>query len=315
MWRTWLIAALALRCSGYELAGRIDPPTVAVVFLQGIAAPFVSSAVAGADGRFRFARLSAGTYILVVSTAARGEERQTVELSPGTVDPKGRLEVVLRIDGARLESDLHSTGATVPVTVLSIPDRALKQYSDALRRLARHQPEQARECLRRAVEIAPRFAAAWNELGTMAYQASRYTEAETDFRKALDAEPDDFEPLVNLGGVLLNLGRPQEALSYNRQAVARRPGDSLANSQLGLSCLGTNDLDAAEKYLKIAIRLDPASFSHPRLALAEIYLRRGDRPAAIEALRGFLEQHPDSPEAATVRAELARLTAPPGAPR
>jgi tetratricopeptide (TPR) repeat protein len=162
--------------------------------------------------------------------------------------------------------------------------------------------------LKRATEIAPQFVAAWNQLGTIAYQSRRYGEAEKNFRRALDADSQAFEPLVNLGGVLLNLSRPQEALGYNREAVARRPNDALANSQLGLTYFDLNDLAQSEKYLRTAVRLDPAHFSHPQLVLGDIYLRRGDRPAAIAQLREFLSLHPDSPQAGDIRKEIADLS-------
>jgi tetratricopeptide (TPR) repeat protein len=309
MRHAWLIAVLALRCSGYELTGRIEPPTAVHVFLHGATAPFESSTVSGADGQFRFRKLSAGTYTLTISTEARGEALQTIELSPGTVDSKGRLDLALRIDDSRLESDgVRTPGATVSATVLSIPDRAIREYEEAQRCLSRRESDRASGHLLRAAEIAPRFLAAWNQLGTIAYQTRRYSEAEANFRRALDIDPEAFEPLVNLGGVLLNLGRPREAIGYNQRAVVRRPNNALANSQLGLSYFDLNDLDLAEKYLKIAVRLDPAHFSHPQLVLAEIYLRRGDRPSALAALRNFLDQHPDSPQSASVREEIARLS-------
>jgi tetratricopeptide (TPR) repeat protein len=296
MRHAWLVAVLALRCSGYELTGRIEPPAAVSVLLHGATAPFESSTVSGEDGRFRFRKLSAGTYTVALSTAARGEARQTIELSPGTVDSKGRLDIVLRIDDSRLESDgVRANGATVSATVLSIPDRAMREYKEAQRCLSRSESTCASAHLRRAVEIAPRFAAAWNQLGTIAYQTQRYSDAEANFRTALDVDHEAFKPLVNLGGVLLNLGRPQEAIAYNQRAVARRPNDALANSQLGLSYFELNDLDLAGKYLEIAVQLDHAHFSHPQLALAEIYIRRGDRSSALRALYGFLEQHPDSP--------------------
>lgn len=217
------------------------------------------------------------------------------------------FDIVLQFDDGRLESEVVGrTGATVTATVLSIPDRAMKEYREAQRCLARRESGEASVHLSRALQIAPQFAAAWNQLGTIAYQSGRYRDAEANFRRALDADPASFEPLVNLGGVLLNLGRPQEATSYNERAVARRPNDALANSQLGLSYFDLNDLDRAEKYLTTAVRLDPAHFSHPQLALAEIYLRRGDRPSALAALHDFLDRHPDSPGAAGVREKIAK---------
>jgi tetratricopeptide (TPR) repeat protein len=314
MRHAWLVAglimpALALRCSGYELTGRIEPPAAVPVFLHGATAPFESSTESDADGRFRFHKISAGTYTLAISTPARGQALQTIELSPGTVDSKGRLDIVLRIDDSRLESEgIRATGATVSATVLSIPDRAIREYEEAQRCLNRREPDRASVHLSRAVEIAPQFVAAWNQLGVMAYQAQRYSDAEAKFRRALDSDPEAFEPLVNLGGVLLNLGRPREALAYNRRAVARRPNNALANSQLGIAYFDLDDLDPAENYLKIAVQLDPAHFSHPQLTLAEIYLRRGDRPSALDQLHKFLGQHPDSPQAAAVRRAIAELS-------
>jgi tetratricopeptide (TPR) repeat protein len=311
--RCFLVAAaLALLCSGYccgyELTGRIEPPSSVSVYLHGATAPFESSTVSAVDGRFRFRKLPAGTYTLVISTAARGEAIQTVELTPGTVDAKGHLDLVLRIDASRLEADRVRGAATVTATVLSIPDRAMREYDEAQRCLSRSEPGCASAHLQQAIEIAPQFAAAWNQLGTMAYQTQRYSDAENNFRKALDADPEAFEPMVNLGGVLLNLARPREALEYNLRAIGRRPNNALANSQLGLTYLDLNDLERAEKYLKIAVRLDPAHFSHPQLPLASIYLTRGDKASAIRVLRSFLEQHPDAPEAAGVRQQITELS-------
>jgi len=293
----------------YDLTGRIQPPAATPVFLHGATFPFEASVLTGPDGRFRFRKLAAGAYTLVVTTAARGEALQTVELSPGTVDAKGHLDILVKIDTTRLESDnARASGTTVSTVVLSIPDRAVKEYQEAQRCLSRRDTVCAIAHLRHSVEIAPRFAAAWNQLGTIEYQARRYGDAETNFREALNADGQAFEPLVNLGGVLLNLERPRDALSYNREAVARRPNDALANSQLGLTYFDLNDLVQAEKYLKTAVRLDPAHFSHPQLVLSDIYVRRGDWPAAIAALREFLAVHPDSPQAAEIRKEIADLS-------
>jgi Tfp pilus assembly protein PilF len=307
-----LFAMLAFPCCGYDLTGRIDPPAAVPVFLHGATKPFESSTASDADGHFRFGKLPAGTYTLVISTAARGDVIRTIELSPGTVDSKGRLDVVLRIDAGKLESEPgRGTGATVSATVLSIPDRAAKEYEAAQRCLSRRDASEA-ACapghLHRAVEIAPQFTAAWNQLGTIAYQTGQYSDAESDFRRALDGDPEAFEPLVNLGGVLLNLARPQEALGYNQRAVVRRPNDALANSQLGLTYFQLTDSERAEKYLKIAVQLDPAHFSYPQLTLAEIDMRRGDRESALAELRDFLKRHPDAQQAAGVRQKIEELS-------
>jgi len=140
---------MRLLCSLSILA--LEPAASVPVFLHGATAPFESSTVSGVDGRFRFSKLVAGTYTLAVSSAVR-----TVELGPGTVDSKGRLDIVLKIENG------PSANATVSVTVLSIPDRATKEYEEARRCLSRRDSQCAAAHLQRAVEMAPRFAAAWS---------------------------------------------------------------------------------------------------------------------------------------------------------
>jgi Tfp pilus assembly protein PilF len=304
-----LFAVLSLQCMAYDLTGHVDPPGSVAISLHGALAPLGKSTVSADDGYFSFSKIPAGTYTLVVSTQARGEMVQTVEVSAGTVDSKGRLDLLLKVTGATLESeDGRGTGATVSATMLSIPDRATKEYEQAQQCLTHSDAACASSHLARAVEIAPRYVTAWNQMGTLAYQAHAYSDAETDFRKALAADPEAFEPLVNLGGVLLNLERPREALGYNQRAASRRPNDALANSQLGMDYFALGELDAAEKCLKAALRLDPAHFSYPQLTLAEIYLKRNDRADALDQYRDFLKRHPDSPQAVEIRMKAAQLS-------
>ena len=73
-----------------------------------------------------------------------------------------------------------------------------------------------------------------------------------------------YEPLVNLGGVLINMRKFDEALELNVHAVLVRPGDALANSQLGMTYFEVGNFDTAIKYLERARKIDPAHFSHPQ---------------------------------------------------
>jgi tetratricopeptide (TPR) repeat protein len=301
------VPVLAFGSSSYGLQGRIEPPAALPVFLYGANTPFENSTKCDKDGRFRFAKVPAGTYTLIVATPARGDLVQTVEVSAGTADSRGRVDLVLRIDASRLEHDGARTGATISARLLSIPGNASKEYAEAQHCLSRGDSDCAATHLRRSVEIAPGFSAGWNHLGTLAYQKGRFDEAEGDFRRALDADPDAFDPLVNLGGVLLNLARPRDAFEYNQRAVERRPNDALANSQLGRNYYELGDPETAERFLKITVSLDPAHFSFPQLTLARIYQWRGDKPAAISTLQDFLARHPDAPQAAAVRLKITEL--------
>ncbi len=295
-----------------ELRGRIEPaPESAILTLHGAHTPFMAAGRADSKGRFRFPELEPGAYTLVVLVPGHGEIRQTVEVSPSLADPEGRVEVTVPFRASPPSaSEAAERGHTVSVNQLRISERALREYQKALDRLSRNDVKAAVRHLERAVELSPQFAAAWNHLGTIAYQSGRHGEAEKHFRKALEAEPEAFSPLVNLGGVLLNLGRPQEALPYNLRAVRERPEDALAQSQLGLTYYLLRDDEKALKHLETAKRLDPSHFSRPQVFLAEIYSRRSDRARAIRELEDCLARHPDAPDAGQIKRQLERLKQP-----
>ena len=309
-----LMAAAQAGDPGYELRGRLVPASSASVWLHGATSPFEDSTLADDDGRFRFRDLRAGTYTLGVFLPGQGEMRKTIEIGPSMADSRKRVELMVKLSDGLLEShDSLRRSNLVSTRELAIPEEAHREYEDAEKRLARRDADGALAHLNRAVALAPKFTQAWNYLGTIAYQRQDYERAEHCFRQALEADSSAFEPLVNLGGVLINLHKLEEALQYNRHAVLARPQDALANSQLGMTYFYLDRLDLSQQYLAVAKQVDPSHFSHPQLLLAEIYLRRHDNAAAAGELEELLKLHPDAPEAPRIRMRLAQLrTAPEG---
>jgi tetratricopeptide (TPR) repeat protein len=296
----------------FEVRGQLVPAVAAQVALHGAVTPFHAATLAGLDGRFRFRNLPRGSYTVVVFQANRGEHRLTIDVGPSVADKKGRIDLAIRLDESKLVRD---PAHTVSARALKVPDPARKLYDEAGRKLNQRDIEGAKAALRRAVEIAPGYAAAWNHLGTISYQTRQYPEAEQLFRRALEADPEAYEPLVNLGGVLLTLGKPADAWTCNVQSVLKRPTDALANSQLGMNYLDLGKPELAEKYLKEAVRLDPGHFSHPQILLAEIALRQNRPLDASNWLENFLNHHPDWPTAEKIKAEIERLRGAPPRPK
>jgi len=283
----------------YEIRGRLSPESPAAVSLFGVTTPFHAETLADDDGRFRFRDLEFGEYVVAVFIPGKGEIRQTIEVGPGTADAKRRLVLTVPVADA------------VRVTGEVLPERAKvsarREYAEAQKSLGRHDAAEAVEHLKRAVAIAPQFTSAWNNLGTIAYQAKQYARADECFRKALEQNSGSYEPLVNLGGVLLNENKPTDALPYNRYAVLSRPHDALANSQLGMNYFMLGDLKSSREYLEIAKRIDPSHFSYPQLSLARIHLLQNEPELAAREFRDFLNRHPDSADSAGVRRQLAAL--------
>jgi tetratricopeptide (TPR) repeat protein len=301
------VLAIAAFAAGpqFEVSGRIAPPRTASVTLYRVASPYTVSTLTGEDGHFTFKKLEPGAYTIAVLDPARGEARRTIEIGPASADEHARITLSLDLkDADFVLGDTLRRRNSVSTRQLAIPEKAIRDYEDAQKDLAKKQVDSAVERLEHAVALAPQFSTAWNNLGTIAYQTQKYDRAAECFRQALKADPRSFEPLVNLGGVLINLHQVEEAWDYNVRAVLERPNDALANSQLGMTYFEMGRLDLAEKHFEVARKADPAHFSHPQLFLAEINLRRGDKRAAADDLEDFLKQHPDWPQAAKVRAAI-----------
>lgn len=299
-----LLAALARARTAtenrYELLGKIlqsdGKPfrdVTPVIFIHGSTTPFVSQALAGPGGQFKFKDLPAGMYTLVMAVPRAGQIQRSVDVGPSFADRRGRVEVSFRFEAAPATEELQ----IVTANELSVSEKARQLYEKAQARLGKHDVAGAVESLKKAVDMAPQYADAWNNLGTISYQTQDYREAERYFREALRHQPHAFAPLVNLGGALLSQGRAKDSLPINLQAVHARPDDALAHSQLGQSYYFLGQLDDAEIHLKQAKTLDPRHFSFPQLVLAELYQRRQDYTAMAAELEEFLRYHPDSPPA------------------
>lgn len=321
MFRTALAAVLL---SAVSFAASRDPAPAASLDLQGkitgagskrtlrvnlfgVETPYVESAEVNHGGEFRFRSLAPGNYTVAVVRNGLGEVRRTVVVSAAVADPSGVVHTTIPYTSA--EAAANPSGGVVSVHQLSIPGNAAAKYAGAQRRLAAHDPEGAVRILEEAVTLAPQFSSAWNALGVIAFQTGDDDRAESLFRKALAADPGAFEPLVNLGGVLLKKKAASDALPFNQRAVHDRPEDALANAQLGMTYFKLGEFDQAEQYLLAAKRLDPAHYTQPQVFLADIYLRRGNRKAAIQELEDVLALRPDGPLSDSIRHNLDRLSA------
>ena len=296
----------------YRLRGVLQPPAKAVITLDGFSTTFSGSVLVSPNGEFEFKKLRAGTYTLILGVPNRGEIRRTVEIGPGTADSKNCGPLTLILEESLFSREPGRRQATISMRELAIPEKAKKAYEEAQRHLAQRNQKRAIESLETAVRLAPEFSGAWNNLGTLFYKSAQYEKAEESFRAALSASPGSFEPLVNLGGVLLTLNRPSDAYTFNLYSVLERPEDALANSQMGMNYFALGRMDLARKYLHQARRIEPGHFSRPQLLLAEICLRGGDKLGAARELEEYLHYHPDVPNRPKIEDSIRKLRAEAG---
>lgn len=291
-----------------RLLGSVDPALErGLATVSAVESPFYAEAPVR-NGRFTFRGLEPGPYTVTVLDPRWGMTRRTVQVTESFADADGRVvaELSLEQSDAARSTRVRQEG-TVSVASLKVAPKARSAVRKAHSRLARGDIEGGVQLLERAVEISPTFVQAWNELGTIAYKAGRYVEAEQRFRKALEHEPLSFAPMVNLGGALLSQGRYDEALSFNLMARSMQPEDALANSQLGMNFFHKGQLHKAREFLLRAKEADTSHFSYPQIFLAQVYALQGEPEAARGELEELLRLHPDAEISTVARQALRQL--------
>jgi tetratricopeptide (TPR) repeat protein len=86
--------------------------------------------------------------------------------------------------------------------------------------------------LRKAVQINPKAAYAWNNLGRGALQQKAWAEAKAAFDQALALEPGQMEAHFNRGIALFNLKQYAGSRDDFKAALALRPGDPVLQENL-----------------------------------------------------------------------------------
>lgn len=150
---------------------------------------------------------------------------------------------------------------------------------------------------RRALEVTENNVLAHNNLG-MALLATDKAEAEHHFRIARALRPSFWKPSMNLGNVLLDTGRPAEAIEPYLDALQYAPTSPIILTNLGLALERLGRLDEAkESYIK-ALQADPRDIN-ARLRLAMVLLTQKRFEECIEQYRNVLGLAPDNPDALT----------------
>ena len=163
---------------------------------------------------------------------------------------------------------------------------------------------------RRAVALAPNFAAAWNNLGIVLQEALKLDESRLCLERALALEPDNPQTLNNLGNTLKRLGRAAEAEKRWNAALALQPGYAEAYSNLSNLFLDQGDYDQADISAQRAIELDPR-LADAYVNLAAVHTVRHAHANALQILDTLLAFAPGHTRALAARAlalkELDRL--------
>lgn len=145
-----------------------------------------------------------------------------------------------------------------------------------------------------------------NERALARTRLQKYPEALADLQKAVSLDSQNADYKANLGYVLWKLGRGQEAIKSEREALELDEKNYTANYQLGRFLLRTGDknlLKEAAGRLKKALEIDPRQYE-VRFELIAAFRELGDTAAALGQLDILQDARPSDARVKYVAALL-----------
>jgi cytochrome c-type biogenesis protein CcmH/NrfG len=126
----------------------------------------------------------------------------------------------------------------------------------------------------------------------------------------ISREPGNAKVQVDLGNVLYDAGRYQEAIGHYQKALELEPKNVSVSTDLGTALWYSGRPDDALRQFETSLAIEP---NHPQTLFNIGIVRlegKQDRPGAIEAWERLLAAHPGYPEAAKVRASIEKARSP-----
>ncbi len=151
----------------------------------------------------------------------------------------------------------------------------------------------AEKALRQIVQLQPREAAHWSNLGMVLNKQGRAEEAEEASRSAVEIEPDLATAWYNLGNSVRLQGRAKEAEAAYRKALGIDRQLAPAWTNLGKALLEQERNAEAEDAFRKAVLMDPES-AGTWINFGAALNTNGRREEAEKAYRKALEIEPDN---------------------
>jgi uncharacterized protein (TIGR03790 family) len=178
----------------------------------------------------------------------------------------------------------------------------------------RGDPKAARERLKEAVQLAPRYADAWLQGALLDERAGQGEEAIAGYEKVLEIEPNHVIALNNLAFGMASIRKmPKDALVYARRAAALAPKNlPVLDTLAWIQHLTGDDESAANVMAQVARANLP--IANVRLHAAIIFAAHGSKATAENELAAALKLNPaleKSEEVKQVRAKLGLAASTP----
>jgi Flp pilus assembly protein TadD len=211
-------------------------------------------------------------------------------------------------------------GLTISATTGMAPKDAKKAYDKGREALQKGKPEEAEKHFEKAVDIYPKFAVAWNELGRLRLSHGQKLEARTAFQNSIHADNHYVSPYEGIAQIAAVDKNWKEVADVTDRALRLNPDLPMTQYLNAVANLTLHNFDAADRSADALAKMN-AGEANPRAyhVIALIKAQREDYEAAAANLHKFIETAPPGPSVELAKKQLAeiekRAAAGPPAPK
>jgi TolA-binding protein len=292
------------------------PPERVLVLLQFRGAT-IASVYTDSEGTYGFHNLDPNPYYVVIDDDRYQPARMEADIAPIQLapvifvdftlvpksPPKNDQEVPVKSAGAnRNMTDVREYEA-------KFPKPAVKEFKKGIKADQAGKKDDAIKHYEKALQIAPEFYEAHNNLGSDYLSKSEFPAARKEFEQAIAENQSDAAGYFNLANVCMLMKNLPEAEKYLQEGIRRQPDSALGQFLLGSLNMKIGKLPEAEHALRQAIQFNPAMVQ-PRLQLVNLLLQQQKKQAAIEQLHEFVTTFPDNSFSPQARKVLQQLEGP-----
>lgn len=275
----------------------------------------MESSYSDSSGTFGFHGLYPNPYAVIINDDSYDPVERQIVVDPNTMATPVFVDIVLvpkkkdKPDDAQPSAGSNPNMIDVREYADRFPKRAVKEFEKGVEADAQNKRDEAIKHYQRAVEIAPEFYLAHNNLGSDYQAKSDFPNARREFERVVELNKSDAAGYFNLSNIYMLTGQLTEARQNLDEGLRREPDAALGQFLLGSLNLRLKKLPEAEIALLRAIQLSP-TMAQARLQLVNLLLEQGRKDAAASQLRDFLDKLPDSPFSVQARQVLQKLKGP-----
>ncbi len=200
-------------------------------------------------------------------------------------------------------------GTTISVTTLQAPKVARKAYDKARQALRKEKDAEAQKEFAKAVEIYPKFADAWYQLGLLQAKGNDLAEARKSYSQAVQADPKFVSPYLPLA-LLAAREKNWQDLAATTDRLLKLDAFDFPEAYYYNAAANFNlqKFEDAEESARQAVKLDTAH-RYPQVIhlLGVILYQKKDYAGAAVQFRNYQRLAPNAPDAEQVKSRLAEL--------